>query len=196
MDTYEALIRLEEAKLTLLRQKVAACEQRITALRTLAQTDDVDDAIASAVERVAADRGDLAAAPVEVLAPGTAPPWEAKGDGRKVRSDSVVIDVLSLLRGGVKSLDEVDAHLVSVGRSRSRGYLRTALMNWRVNNGWVQNPQPGRYGLTKVGEAFLDANKGESPSTVNAEAFNLQPSPSSGTATVGVRRRVVTRRSA
>ena len=164
MDTYEALILQEVAKLTLLRQKVAACEQRIAALKTLAQSDDVDDAIASAVVRAASARSPSLGSTVrvpEAAMPAVAP--TIKGDGRQVRKDSVVIEVLSLLREGVKSLDDVARHLESLGRQRSRGYLRTALMNWRANNGWVENPRPGRYGLTDAGVAFLDANKGESP---------------------------------
>ena len=157
MDTYEALIRQEEAKLTLLRQKVVACEQRIAALRTLAQTDDVDDAIASAVGRAAR----ASQAELQLIAPPVEAAGASRGDGRQLRKDSVVLEVLSLLRGGVKTLDEVDAHLRTVGKVRSRGYLRTALMTWRTTNGWVANPQPGRYGLTDQGVAFVDANKGE-----------------------------------
>ena len=160
MDTYEALIRQEEAKLTLLRQKVAACEQRIAALRTLAQTDDVDDAIASAVGRAAQASQ---AAQLQLIAPAVEAAAVSRGDGRQVRKDSVVIEVLSFLRGGVKTLDEVEAHLRAKGKVRSRGYLRTALMTWRTSNGWVANPQPGRYGLTDQGVAFVDTNKGEGP---------------------------------
>ena len=158
MDTYEALIRQEEAKLTLLRQKVAACEQRIAALRTLAQTDDVDDAIASAVGR-AAQAGE--AAQLQLIAAATDAPGAPRADGRQVRKDSVVIEVLSFLRGGVRTLDEVDGYLRALGKPRSRGYLRTALMTWRTTNGWVVNPRPGSYGLTSEGTAFVDANKGE-----------------------------------
>lgn len=196
MDAYDALIRQEEAKLTLLKRKVADCEQRIAALRTLAKTDDVDDAISTAVGHAIAAQ--LAAQPRAAPAPraGEGVPMVLKGEPRKVRSDSVVIEVLTLLRDGVKNLDDVEAHLDALGQTRSRGYLRTALMTWRTKNGWVMNPQPGRYGLTPAGVAFLAANKGESLSTANAEAFSLQPSPSSGTATVGVRRRVVVRRPA
>ncbi|MBK7663761.1 MAG: hypothetical protein IPJ21_09505 [Sterolibacteriaceae bacterium] len=160
MDTYEALIRQEEAKLTLLRQKVVACEQRIAALRTLAQTDDVDDAIATAVGRVVqANQASMA----NVAAPAAEAATSARGDGRQVRKDSVVIEVLSYLRGGVRTLDEVEDHLKTLGEPRSRGYLRTALMTWRKSNGWVTNPKPGRYGLTDEGTAFVDANKGEGP---------------------------------
>ena len=188
MDTYDALIQQDQEKLTLLRQKVAACEQRIAALRTLAQTDDVDDAIATAVGRAMAARSLFAqAAPLTFAVPQALRDTPAALTGnRKVRSDSVVIDVLSFLRGGVRTLEEVAVHLESLSLGRSRGYLRTALMNWRVKNGWVNNPQPGRYGLSEVGVAFLDANKGESPSTANAEAFILQPSPGPGTTAVGV----------
>jgi hypothetical protein len=160
MNTYEALIRQEEAMLTLLRQKVAACEQRIAALRTLAQTDDVDDAIASAVGKAVQARQ---AAQLPLIAAAGEPPTAPRGDGRKVRKDSVVIEVLSLLRDGEKSLDQVDEHLRSLGKERSRGYLRTALLTWRASNGWVTNPKPGSYGLTPAGKAFIDAHKGEGP---------------------------------
>jgi len=160
MDTYEALIRQEEAKLTLLRQKVAACEQRIAALRTLAETDDVDDAIASAVGR-AVQAGTATQAQLIAPTPGVEP--APRSDGRQVRKDSVVIEVLSFLRGGVRTMDEVDGHLRSLGKERSRGYLRTALMTWRTKNGWVTNPRPGSFGLAAEGTAFLDANKGEGP---------------------------------
>ena len=189
MDTYDALIQQEQAKLALLKQKVAACELRIAALRTLAQTDDVDDAIATAVGRaIAARSATHDATPLQTTvadAPALHTETVALSVGRKVRSDSIVIEVLSFLRGGVRSLDEVAHHLDYLSHSRSRGYLRTALMNWRVNNGWVLNPHPGRYGLSDAGAAFLDANKGESPSTANAEAFILQPSPGPGTTAAG-----------
>ena len=164
MDTYQTLIQQEEAKLTLLRQKVAACEQRIAALRTLAETDDVDDAISSAVVRAAAEAGarvQLIAKPHAPTPAGPRDGGQIRGDGRQVRKDSVVIEVLSLLRTGVKNLDEVEAHLNVLGKQRSRGYLRTALMTWRTTNGWVTNPNPGRYGLTDAGAAFVDTNKGE-----------------------------------
>lgn len=201
MNSYDELIRQEEAKLTLLRQKVAACEQRIAALRTLAQSDDIDEAVASAVVAAAARERDAQsiAQPPTVPQVGGASGAELpaeRGDGRQVRKDSVVIDVLSYLQDGVKSLDEISGHLKHIGRERSRGYLRTALMTWRTKNAWVVNPQPGRYGLSTQGQAFLATNKGESPSTANAEAFSLQASPGTGTAAVGVRRRAVRRRSA
>lgn len=176
MNTYEALIRQEEAKLNLLRQKAVACEQRIAALRTLAQTDDVDDAIASAVGRAAGQQANLkAASEVPVSAPlPSAPVGDGgKGDGRQVRKDSVVIEVLSFLRDGVKSLDEVDRHLQSLGRARSRGYLRTALMTWRTTNGWVTNPNRGSYGLTNDGVVFVDTNKGEGPGALTPRPSRL-----------------------
>ncbi len=158
MDAYQTLIEQEEAKLTLLRQKIAACEQRIAALRTLAQTDDVDDAITTAIGKVPAPPP----AVVSELAEGREAPV-ARADGRRVRKDSVVIEVLTFLRTGVKSLDEIEKRLTKIGKTRSRGYLRTALMGWRAKNHWIDNPRPGRYGLSKVGEAFLAAHKGESP---------------------------------
>ena len=179
MDTYEALIRQEEAKLTLLRQKAVACEQRIAALRTLAQTDDVDDAIASAVGRAAGQQAHLKAASESPASPASAPlpPAPAgdggKGDGRQVRKDSVVIEVLSFLREGVRSLDEVEQHLQGLGRARSRGYLRTALMTWRTVNGWVTNPKRGSYGLTNDGVVFVDTNKGEGPGALTPRPSRL-----------------------
>lgn len=211
MNPYEPLIRQEQAKLELLRAKVASCEQRIAALQSLAQSDDVDDALASAVIRASAPAtvSPSALTPALGVATGAEAAVESSGsltmlqdsnaDGRKVRSDSVVLDVLAFLQAGEKSLDEVANHLVAVGKGRSDGYLRTALMNWRVKNGWVLNPHPGRYGLSDAGLSFLTKNsglKGESLSSANAEAFSLQPPPGSGTATVGVRRRVVVRRTA
>ncbi|MBX3700492.1 MAG: hypothetical protein KF903_05775 [Dokdonella sp.] len=146
MDAYKALIEQEEAKLALLKQKVKACEQRIAALRSLGEADDIDAAITSMVVGRASD----SAPPAEASQVAPAETGEPKIIG--LRKDSVAPKVLAFLASGERSLDEIVGELERVGLPRSRDALRTALMNWRKKQGWVTNPQPGRYGLSELGK--------------------------------------------
>lgn len=157
MDAYRDVIEQEQAKLAILKKKVEACEQRIALFKSLAESDDIDVALASAVGRASAPPGD---------APGMeCGPQQAGGaEGAPVlRKESAASDVLSFLAQGEKSLDEVVNHLEHIGRRRSRDYLRTALMNWRKKQGWVVNPRPGRYGLSEKGMLYVSTQKGEGP---------------------------------
>ncbi len=150
MDAYKALIEQEEAKLALLKQKVKACEQRIAALRSLGESDDIDAAITSVV----AGRASPDSAPrPEVSQTVPAETEEPKIIG--LRKDSVAPSVLTFLAAGERSLDEIVRELERIGLPRSRDALRTALMNWRRKQGWVTNPKPGRYGLSELGKRVV-----------------------------------------
>ena len=141
MNPYAELIAKEEAKLDLLRKKVAACEQLIAALRGT-DTDDIDAAIARQIgQSSAAQEGNAKGAQLSV----------PSVSGMRIRKDSSAPSVLQYLGKEGKSLDDIEAHMKSIGRLMSRGTLRTMLMNLRVNNGFVESPQPGFYKLSEAG---------------------------------------------
>lgn len=141
MNQYAELIAKEEAKLELLRKKVAACEQLIAALRGT-DTDDVDAAISKQIgqKSVALDSKTKES---QQGAPSIA--------GMRTRRDSIAPIVLQYLGMDGKRLDDIEAHMISIGKQTTRGSLRTMLMNLRVNNGFVESPTAGFYKLSKAG---------------------------------------------
>ena len=149
MDPYKAIIEQELAKLAVLRQKVKACEDRIAALRSLGESDDIDAAITSLVEARATEAASR---------PGGSDASQQKTDEPQViglRKDSAAPKVLAYLAGGDRSLDEIIVELQRLGMPKSRDALRTSLMNWRKKQGWVTNPKAGTYGLSEVGKRLL-----------------------------------------
>ncbi|MBI4937279.1 MAG: hypothetical protein HY846_03525 [Nitrosomonadales bacterium] len=141
MNPYAELISKEEAKLELLRKKVAACEQLIAALRGT-DTDDVDAAISKQIgqKSVALDgktKDSQQSAPVIA--------------GMRTRKDSIAPLVLQYLGMEGKKLDDIEAYMISIGKQTTRGSLRTMLMNLRVTNGLVESPSAGFYKLSKAG---------------------------------------------
>lgn len=141
MNPYAELIAKEKVKLELLRKKVAACEQLIAALSGT-DTDDIDVAIAKQIGQSPSTLG------VQEKAMSVSPPSIS---GMRVRKDSTAPMVLQYLGKDGKSLDEIAAHMESIGKPTSRGSLRTMLMNLRVNNGFVDNPSKGFYKLSEAG---------------------------------------------
>lgn len=141
MNPYEELIAKEEAKLKLLRRKIAACEQLIAALRGT-DTDDIDAAISKQLGQGASshDSHTSETQPVVQLVPGI-----------RIRKDSVSPLVLQYLGTEGKSLDDIEAHMTSIGKPTTRGSLRTMLMNLRVKNKLVDSPSAGFYRLSKAG---------------------------------------------
>lgn len=141
MNPYAELIAKEEAKLELLRKKVAACEQLIAALRGT-DTDDVDAAISKQIGQkpIALDGKTKES---QQNAPVVA--------GMRTRKDSIAPLVLQYLGMEGKKLDDIEAHMISIGKQTTRGSLRTMLMNLRVNNGLVESPSAGFYKLSKAG---------------------------------------------
>jgi len=149
MNPYAELIAKEEAKLELLRKKVAACEQLISALRGT-DTDDVDAAISKQIGQkvIASDNSAVKGSQqsVPVIA------------GMRTRKDSVAPLVLQYLGIEGKKLDDIEAHMISIGKPTTRGSLRTMLMNLRVNNGLVESPSAGFYKLSKAGAKAIGLN--------------------------------------
>lgn len=141
MNPYAELIAKEEAKLVLLRKKVAACEQLIAALRGT-DTDDIDAAIAKQIgQSYAAPEG--RSKDGKVSAPSVS--------GMRIRKDSSAPSVLQYLGKEGKGLDDIESHMKSIGRPVNRGALRTMLMNLRVINGFVDSPKQGFYKLSEAG---------------------------------------------
>ncbi|HUW27884.1 MAG TPA: hypothetical protein VMV97_04680 [Sulfuriferula sp.] len=140
MNPYAELIAKEEAKLELLRKKVASCEQLIAALRGTAESDDIDVAIAKQIGQkpVAPDH--------EVNRSQISTPTI---QGMRMRKDSVAPLVLQYLGIEGKKLDEIEAYMKSIEKPTTRGSLRTMLMNLRVNNGLVDSPSAGFYKLSE-----------------------------------------------
>ena len=142
MSPYAELIAKEEAKLVLLRKKVASCEQLIALLRET-DTDDVDAAIAKQIDQKPAALENLLVTPVTPSKPALA--------GMRMRKDSVAPLVLQFIGREGKSLDEIESHMVSIGKPTTRGTLRTMMMNLRQKNGYVDNPSSGFYKLSEAG---------------------------------------------
>lgn len=141
MNPYHELIAKEKAKLELLRKKVAACEQLIAALNGT-DTDDIDIAIAKQMGQVS---------PVPDKQATNAPLPLPSITGMRVRKDSISPLVLQYIGKDGRSLDEIETHMKDIGRTASRGALRTMLMNLRVNNGFVESPSKGFYKLSDAG---------------------------------------------
>ncbi|HUW39060.1 MAG TPA: hypothetical protein VMV91_17190 [Rhodocyclaceae bacterium] len=141
MNPYEELIAKEEAKLKLLRKKVAACEQLIAALRGT-DTDDIDAAIAKQIGQSAVVQ-DSHVSNAQQGGPIVA--------GIRTRKDSVAPLVLQYLGRDGKTLDEIESYMASIANPTTRGSLRTMLMNLRVKNQLVENPSHGFYKLSEAG---------------------------------------------
>lgn len=166
MNAYESLIKQEEAKLTLLRQKMRACEQRIAALKSLAESDDIDDAINNEVAKASSAAFKQASQATDSKAESGSrgqPTLLDTQSPRALRKDSVAPAVLAFLADGEKSLEEIVNELQRVGKPRNRDAMRTALMNWRKKQRWVTNPEPGRYGLSEAGRLAISSQMGEGP---------------------------------
>lgn len=142
MNPYAELIAKEEAKLKLLRKKVASCEQLIAALRGT-DTDDIDVAIAKQI-----GQGSIS---IESHAPIVEQHIAPVVSGLRVRKDSNSPLVLHFIGREGKSLDEIEKYMISVGKPTSRGSLRTMMMNLRVKNGYVDSPSAGFYKLSESG---------------------------------------------
>ncbi len=153
MSQYTDLIVKEEAKLELLRKKVAACERLIAALRG-AEADDVDAAIAKQISTVShAKRTEMSAQPSEEKAV-VVPVWP----GIRVRKGAIAPLILQFIGREGKSLDDIEQYIASTGKPTSRGTLRTVLMNLRAKNGFVDNPAPGFYKLSEAGAKAIGFN--------------------------------------
>lgn len=142
MNPYAELIAKEEAKLEILRKKVASCEQLIAALRGT-DTDDIDVAIAKQMGQIPI--------PIESPASTVDQPSTLIVSGLRVRKDSVSPSVLQFIGLEGKTLDEIESHLITVGKQVTRGTLRTMMMNLRTKYGYVDSPKAGFYKLSDAG---------------------------------------------
>ncbi len=150
MNPYAELIAKEEAKLVLLRKKVASCERLIAALRGT-DSDDIDAAIAKQIDQespVALEDLQGASTQVNIETAALIVPVLS---GMRIRKDSVAPLVLQYLGREGKTLDQIEAYMESIGKPTTRGSLRTMLMNLRVKNKLVDSPKHGFYRLSDDG---------------------------------------------
>ena len=144
---YTSLIAKEEAKLELLRKKVAVTEQVIQALRGI-DTDDIDTALTKQIGNVV---------PVSHVRRQSDAPAAVSVSRMPARKESVVPVVLEFLGKDGKTMDQLAEYMKMNKHTVTRAGLRTLLMNLRKNKGLVDNPMHGFYKLSDAGEKALSA---------------------------------------
>lgn len=151
MSQYAELLEEERARLELLRSEFNLCLKRIEALEFLANTvgDDGRFVAPPAIPGgVVSPSASVSAQPVVSQEP--------KGQVIRIRKGSVAVHILPFIGTQTKGLDEIIGFLQKkVGKEFNRGSVRTILMNLRVKNQLLENPEHGRYRLSQTGLKWL-----------------------------------------
>lgn len=183
------LLELERRKLSLLRNKVLDQERRVEVLAAL-----VDDPLDALLEReltapaaaVQAPAPGLAAAPESAAAqppeglpaPGFAQVfnWAAPTTRVPRRVPSQWVQLLRFIGLDGKTYNDVTAYARSQQLQISEGAVRTQLMNYRKEYGFVENPKKGFYRATERALSFIDAQEEGAPAMAGGSPQS-QPSP-------------------
>lgn len=155
-NPYTHLIEQEEAKIALLRAKIAECERRIELLSTFLKADELDTLLSKSLEldvQRSEDNPPVQAQQSVVLHVAT--------EGHDLPKRRLSDDVQSILRfigAEGKSLDELEAFCAARGISHNRGSLRSLASNYKNKHGFVASPRLGFFQLTERGVNFLNMN--------------------------------------
>lgn len=166
-NSYASLIRQEEAKVALLRAKIAECERRIEVLRSLLSSDDLD----AYLQKSVSSEG-TGTAPWPFAQP--VPTSTSAGFGQPSAGQPFVEprrrlseDVVGLLRhigAAGKTLDELEEYCRVWGLSHDRAAIRSLMSSYRIRHGFIDNPKNGFFRLTERALKFLDERYPEAQS--------------------------------
>lgn len=167
------ILDLERRKLSLLRTKVADQERRVKVLETL--LDDPLDALLerelthpvepqtptqAASEPVAEEDAHVTQqdqAPVAQLFNWNALPRNPR------RVPPIWVQLLRYIGAEGKTYDDVKRFIQERELRISEGAVRTQLMNYRKEFGFVESPKKGFYKATERALSFIDAQEGGGP---------------------------------
>lgn len=198
MNTYQPEIDLERKKIALLQDKIAECERRIAMLESLGAKDQLDQLLESdigappqppAQQGMRLIPGETPSATQPRASISTRAPWpvgsltDALAQPTKEKRKRIPekwITIFHFIGEDGKTFRELEAFLTERAIDLSPGAARTALMNYRKEFGFIDNPRKGFYRTTEKLRQVLSAQEDESPATANSEAFERNPPPSQG----------------
>lgn len=181
-NPYTTLIEQEQAKIALLKAKIAECERRIELLGSFLDADDLDTLLSNSL---APDNrksvGSVLVAATQHITPVAAKQpafvqdyYEHLNDPKRRLSDDVQ-SILRFIGLDGKSLDELESYCAAQQFSHNRGTLRSLMSNYKRKHGFIDSPALGFFKLTGRALAFLDAEypvaQSETPS-VGAEGVS------------------------
>lgn len=195
MDYQKRIAEIEEAKAAL-QSELAIYEQELNALRTLSSLKR-NSAIAEAVKGMShinaptlisaneltseketlytnTEAVDASVFPKNNELPTFIVP-------RKASFRAFLVKTLTHIGTEGKSLSQIipfyKEHFENLGTEKDPfKRVRTELWKLKTNYGFLSNPKEAFYKVTQSGLDFIESQKGESPTTENSGAFNLQPS--------------------
>ena len=143
----DALIAGEQAKIDLLRAKVAECERRITTLRAMQLDDDIDVVLARRLH-----------GPVVPVSPVTLdsalPAAKSASQPKKTLSEAT-LKLLRFAEGADKSIDDFLAYAKQEGIAKDRPGMRAFLHQYKATYGLLDSDKPGHFRLNESGADFL-----------------------------------------
>lgn len=169
-NSYTSMIEQEQAKIALLRAKIAECERRIEVLQTFLNADELDTLLTKSLDAPKVVSGGAVQAPLPALV------FEARG--YELPKRRLTDDVQALLRfmgTEGKSLDDLEAYCAINGITHNRGSLRSLASNYKTKHGFVASHKLGFFQLTERGLDFLNTHYPNVPSetpSVSAEGVS------------------------
>jgi hypothetical protein len=182
-NTYTSLIEQEQAKIALLKAKIAECERRIEVLSSFLDADDLDTLLSKSLTPDSQkSSGSVIAAVAQRIIPvvGLHPNFgkdhfEYLKDPKRRLSDEVQ-SILRFIGLDGKSLDELESYCAAQQFSHNRGTLRSLMSNYKRKHGFIDSPTLGFFKLTDRALAFLDAEhpvvQSETPSALTEGVSN------------------------
>lgn len=150
METsYHSLISQEQAKIALLKAKIAECEKRIQVLRSMANADDLDNVLSKSVAHEASptsnnQRGETALTPS---------PSGLQAPKKKLSKS--VLSLLNYIGADGKTLDELETFSDQEGLKLDRGALRSFASTYRIKYGFLHSSRKGHVQLTERGQQYV-----------------------------------------
>lgn len=173
MSKYAELIEQEEQKISLLKAKMAECEQRVAVLKSFVNADELD----SVLTRSLASRDRVSLATDDDSSEGvTAHVGQSKAanqDGYKAPQRRLSEDVVAILRyvgPEGKTLSEIHEFCVAQNLGRNRTALRAMMSSYRKKHGFIESEAAGSYRLTTSAQSFLDLNYPENQKETSSAA--------------------------
>jgi hypothetical protein len=160
-NTYASLIEQEQAKIALLKAKIAECERRIEVLGSFLDADDLDTLLSKSLAPESQKNAGNApvsflqqSVPVVKRQPSSG--QEGFGDPKRRLSEDVQI-ILRYIGLDGKTLDQLESYCASQRLPHNRGTIRSLMSNYKLKHGFIDSPALGFFKLTGRALAFLDA---------------------------------------
>lgn len=178
-NPYASLIEQEQAKIALLKAKIAECERRIEVLGSFLDADDLDTLLSKSLAPESQKNvGNAPVAFVQPIVPAAtqrvSSGQESYGDPKRRLSEDVQ-RILRYVGLEGKTLDEVESYCASQQLPHNRGTIRSLMSNYKLKHGFIDSPALGLFKLTERALAYLDSRypvaQSETPS-VGAEGVS------------------------